>query len=530
MANECGPVQLDSISFQNHDQIKRLGKSPGAFFVHATNTFPIRRLLAGSMTSPLLRPIYRCLLVFLIVSNLAGCGAAQPPNDNPPAPQQEVAQISSSPKGPFVASGDDWPQFLGPNGNGTSDETGLDKSTWNPHPPINWIVELGTSYGAPAVVGNQVLQFDRVGSDEVLTSFDSATSNVIWRSSQTVAYSDRYGYNNGPRCSPIVSDGLVFTYGVSGQLTCSKLDTGEIVWTKNLNEEFGVIQNFFGVASNPYVYKDLLLVMVGGSPPESQRYSTGNLDRVQPNNSGIVAFDKRTGTERYRLGDDLASYVSMTVSNIAEKPMGLAFLRSGLIGFDPEKGTETLQFPWRAKTFESVNAALPVVARNQILLSECYEIGSVMLDVTDLAPKVVWQDEGRLRDLAFRAHWSTPVVIDGYIYGCSGRNPPDTDFRCVRFRDGKVMWTNRNRQRGRSSLALVDGYLIVLGESGSVELVEPTPDEFRLLVQADLSNQDNPANGKPLLRYPCWAAPVISHGNLYLRGPDHLVSLKLIDK
>ncbi|MEM8734672.1 MAG: PQQ-binding-like beta-propeller repeat protein [Planctomycetota bacterium] len=466
----------------------------------------------------------------LISTSLTGCGAAQSPSEA----RQSTAEFSPPSKAAatteFRASGEDWLQFLGPNGDGTSNETGLSRSNWKPRPPINWVVELGTSYGAPSIAGNQVLQFDRAGSDEVLTSFDSVTSNVIWRASQTVAYSDRYGYNNGPRCSPVVSDGLVFTYGVSGQLTCTDLSDGEIKWTKNLNDEFGVIQNFFGVASNPVVYEDLLLVMVGGSPPESRQYSTGNLDQVKPNGSGVVAFDKRTGKERYRLGNDLASYASLTVRDVAGKSTGLAFLRSGLIGFDPRNGAESFQFPWRAKAFESVNAALPVVVENQILLSECYEIGSVLINASEQAPEVIWQDGGRLRDLSFRAHWSTPIVIDGYIYGCSGRNPPDSDFRCVRLRDGKVMWTNRNRQRGRSSIVQVDGHLIVLGESGLLELVEPNPEEFRLLVQADLSEINNAQTGKPLLRYPCWAAPVVAHGNLYLRGPEHLISLKLLEQ
>ncbi|MEO8271071.1 MAG: hypothetical protein ABI557_15220, partial [Aureliella sp.] len=107
-------------------------------------------------------------------------------------------------------------------------------------------------------------------------------------------------------------------------------------------------------------------------------------------------------------------------------------------------------------------------------------------------------------------------------------NGPDTDFRCVRLDDGEVMWTARDRDRQRSSLLLVDGYLIVLGETGTLELIRPSPQKLEVLARADLSQIADPRTGEPLLESPCWAAPVLSHGLLYLRGNRSLVCLDLI--
>ncbi|MFK7736733.1 MAG: PQQ-binding-like beta-propeller repeat protein, partial [Pirellulaceae bacterium] len=313
---------------------------------------------------------------------------------------QQFAQINVDRR---VPEGSDWTKFLGPQSNGSSLETGVDVALWDPHPPLNWVIPLGTSYGGPARVGNRLLLFDRFGDNERLSCFDTESAQELWRSEMPVEYGDMYGYNNGPRCAPIVDNDLVFTYGVAGQLSCCQLKTGELVWTRNLNTEFGVVQNFFGVASSPYIFENLLLVMVGGSPASSQSPSSSRIDLVEPNGTAVVAFDKKTGEERYRLGDDLASYASVAVEEIHGKPTGLAFLRSGLLAFDPLAGTECFTFPWRSSKFESVNAAMPVVTEDQILLSECYEIGSVLLQIQDSGqPSILRQDEGRYRELSFR--------------------------------------------------------------------------------------------------------------------------------
>lgn len=496
-----------------------------------------RRMLVRTVfASPLAICPFICMCVLLVV--FTGCFQAKYDEVTALADQMpDQGRLVGSPTQTATLAeksqatsetGDDWVSFLGPHGDGTSSETGIDPQNWTPHPPLLWTKKLGTSYGSPAIIGNKLLQFDRFGSKERLTCFDTRTAEELWRQESLVEYDDMYGYNNGPRCTPIVSDGRIYTYGVAGNLCCVELSTGNLLWSKDLVEEFDVIQNFFGVASTPCLYNDLLLVMVGGSPPESSQLPPGNLDLVKPNGTAILAFNKVTGEEVYRLGDDLASYSSLSVQNINGQDTGLAFLRSGLLAWDPASGKERFRFPWRASMLESVNAALPVVSENKILLSETYEIGSCLLDLESGDPKVVWQDEGRLSRHSFRAHWSTPVVIDGYLYGCSGRNQPDSDFRCVRLSDGKVMWFDRRHER--SSVLSVDGHLIVLGEYGQLDLVKPNPEKLEVVAEVDLSDLADPQDGGPLLQYPCWAAPVLSHGRLYLRGKERLICLDIFAK
>ncbi|MEZ6135608.1 MAG: PQQ-binding-like beta-propeller repeat protein [Pirellulaceae bacterium] len=420
---------------------------------------------------------------------------------------------------------EDWAAFLGPRGDGTSAETGVDPDRWNPHPPIVWTMPLGISYGGPAIVGRRLLQFDRFGDEERITCYDKETRQELWRWQAPVVYSDMFNYNNGPRCSPVVDDGLVFIYGVSGRLSCLELESGKLLWSKDTLAEYSVVPNFFGVASTPYVYGDKLLVMVGGSPPDKP-VPPGRLELAKPDGSAIVAVDKQTGKEVYRLGDELASYSALTVRQIEGRPTGLAFLRGGLIAWDPDSGEQLFDFPWRAPMLESVNAAVPVTLGNRILLSEAYEVGSVLLEVKDSQPKVVWQDSGPRNSCKFRAHWSTPIVVDGFLYGCNGRNQPDSDFRCVRLSDGEVQW--QQRQHERSSVTLIDGYLIVLGEYGRLELIKPNPKKLEVVAKCDLSEIADQTDGRPLLESPCWAAPVVADGCLYVRGDRRLVNFQLI--
>jgi outer membrane protein assembly factor BamB len=348
----------------------------------------------------------------------------------------------------------------------------------------------------------------------------------FWESGP-VNYRDMFGYNNGPRCSPIVDGDQIFLYGVTGLLHCINAQSQKPVWSIDTFKEFGVIPNFFGVASNPCVYGDKLLVMVGGSPDESQGLTTEQISLVKPNGSAVVAFDKLTGKELYRVGNDLASYASLTVQKVGGQPTGLAFLRSGLVAFDPDNGKELFQYPWRADFRDSVNAAVPVTDGQRVLVSESYQIGSTLL-AADTAPwSIQWKDSGARNRCKFRAHWATPVLIDGYLYGCNGRNADDSDFRCVRWEDGNVQWTDRRHER--SSVTAVDGYLIVLGEYGKLELLRPNPEKLEIVAECDLS-QVAASDGRPLLTEPCWAAPVISHGLMFIRGNDRLVCMQLIPK
>jgi outer membrane protein assembly factor BamB len=356
----------------------------------------------------------------------------------------------------------------------------------------------------------------------------SETGELLWKFEYPTDYEDYYGYNNGPRSGPVVDDDRVYTFGAEGMLHCVKVTDGSLVWKVDTKADFGVVQNFFGVASAPVVEGDLLITQIGGSN-EKRAGSVNDVPNLKGNGSGIVAFDKFTGKVRYRITDELASYASPVLATINGRRWCFVFARGGLVAFEPSTGKIDFHFPWRAKVQESVNAANPVVVGDKVFISETYGPGSCMLRVKPGGYDVVWSDADK-RDKSMQCHWSTPIYADGYLYGCSGRHPQDAELRCIEYATGKVMWSQL--ELARTSLLMVDRHLVCLGEEGRLLLIKVNPWKYVEVSRMESRHRVRPeaASGMVLsqILYPAWAAPVLSHGLLYLRGKDNLVCLELI--
>jgi len=466
-------------------------------------------------------PLRLCVSIVLLV----GCSGRSPQAAEP------TASSTDSPSSLWTRkSGDDWPMFLGPNQDSRSAEKGIITDWSVTGLKRLWHVQLGTSYGAPTIAGGRLMQLDRFKDNSRLYCLNAETGKELWRYEFPTEYEDLYQYNNGPRCSPVIDGDRVYAYAVDGVLVCCRTADGKLLWQKNLNKEFGVVQNFFGVGSTPVVEGDLVIAMVGGSPPDSQNVAPGRLDRVEPNGSGIVALDKLTGEVKYRIADELASYASLKLATIDGRRWCFAFCRGGLVAFEPASGKIDFHYPWRDKQLESVNASMPVVVGDEVLISETYGIGSSLLKVSPGKYEVVWKDDDRKRAKNMQCHWMTPVYDGGYLYGSSGRHTENAVLRCMEWKTGKVMWDQPGMSR--TSLLAVDGHFLCLGEYGNLWLMKLTPEKPELIAEI---NYGSPKLGEKLLgkadrvlEYPCWAAPIVSHGLLYLRGKDRLICLELI--
>ncbi|HXX95255.1 MAG TPA: PQQ-binding-like beta-propeller repeat protein, partial [Planctomycetota bacterium] len=180
--------------------------------------------------------------------------------------------------------GSDWPAFLGPRHNGTSDETGLPARWPEKGPRLVWQRELGEGFAACSVARGRLFQYDRGR----LQCLKSETGEPIWTYEHGSDYRDSYGSGDGPRCCPVVDGERVFILGPDGLLQSIRVNDGSCEWKVKTSTEFGVVPNFFGVGSTPIVEGDLLLCMIGGSPPNSPGIESGD---VRGQGSGIVAFE-----------------------------------------------------------------------------------------------------------------------------------------------------------------------------------------------------------------------------------------------
>lgn len=468
---------------------------------------------------------WACLLGGLVHVRFAA--AQQSPEVNPHFHADEIPKVSQTEAGTTPETrrvGEDWPEFLGPRGTGISGETGLLAKWPTKGPPVLWKKKVGEGYAAPSVRGDRLVFFHRIEDEERVDCYVPETGQAIWSHAYPTSFSDPYGYNGGPRCSPLLTEAHCFTYGAEGKLTCLDLATGKPVWQRDTLKDFRIPRGFFGVGSTPVLEGDRLLVMVGGHP-----------------RSGVVAFDRLTGKtlwenvgpetfpnppiriEHDRPPAKLASYASPLVATIHGRKHLLCFMRPGLVSLDPETGEVNFATWFRSVIHDSVNAARPVVMGDRIFLSAAYETGALMLKVQPdgKGAEEVWKDLD-----AMQTHWSTTIEHHGFLYGFSGRHEPGSNLRCLRASDGQLMWRTRDvneddepdpkaglgtsipKYYGRGSAILAEGRLIVMGERGTLALVDLNPEEFREISRVRF----------PELGYPCWTAPVLSRQRLYITG------------
>ena len=425
--------------------------------------------------------------------------------------------------------GADWPQFLGPTNDGSSIETNLVARIPTNGVPILWELALGTGYAAPSVQGGRIVYFHRQGTEERVEAADAFTGKPAWKYVYLTEYADPYGYNNGPRCTPLLTTNRVYTFGAEGKLTCLDLSDGHLVWQRNTAKDFEIPQAFFGVGSTPILEDGKLLVMAGGQP-----------------DAGVVAFDPATGQtlwqsvgERNWTGQPMlgwpgerrvewrryekqASYSSLITATVQGQRLTFACLRQGLVALDPRTGVVQFSRWFRARVDDSVNAMTPFVMGNDVLISSAYyKSGSVRLHIESTRTNYteVWAG------LGLEQHWSQPMWVAGYLYAFSGRNEPDAVLRCLDFATGSVKWERDERWPkhsgeqppvfGRGSFLKADGKLFALGEGGLLGLFQPNSEKCVELGRWQI----------PHLKHPCWAAPVLSDGRLYLQGEDRLVCL-----
>jgi outer membrane protein assembly factor BamB len=456
-----------------------------------------------------MRRLLSCLGLLLLV----GCGETIPA-----ITLVDVGPDDKSPPDLWTRKGgEDWPTFLGPRGDSTSAEKGLITPWPKGGPKVVWDKAIGIGYSMPTVSRGRLYLFDRIRNRSRLRALKAETGESIWMYEYNTAYVDMYGYNGGPRCSPVVDGNRIYIYGPEGMLHCVRASDGKLAWKVDTVSEFGVVQNFFGVGSTPVIEGDLLLAMVGGSPPGTN----GPVLEQKNNGTALVAFDKYTGKVKYKVGDDLASYASPVLATINKRRWCFLFARGGLLALEPKSGKVDFHFPWRADLLESVNASNPVVVGNRVLISESYGVGSALVEVKPGGYKKVWTDTGKGRKKSLMTHWNTPIHVGGYVYGSSGRHKPDGELRCVELATGKVMWSKPGLTR--SSLLLVDGHFVCLSETGELRLLKVNPKMYEEVSSVVLEDD----MGRPRLKEPCWAAPIISHGLMWVRGEGRLLCLEV---
>lgn len=392
------------------------------------------------------------------------------------------------------ASTNGWPQFLGPERNGNYDGRPLASAWPKEGPPVVWKREVGQGFASPVVSDGRLILFHRVGDRAVVECLEAKTGQEIWKAGHPTDYRDDFGFDEGPRATPAISDGRVFTFGAEGKLSCWNFANGEPVWSMDTVKEFGAGKGFFGRVCSPLVESNLVILTLGGR-----------------DSAGIVAFDTSSGKVRWKATKDEASYASPIAATIHGHKFVLALTREALVALQPMDGRLVFRYPWRPAMNASVSAASPLVVGDQIFISASYGAEARLLRFKESGPEVIWSDEEALSN-----HYATSVHHQGFLYGWHGRQEQGCELRCVEWKTGKVRWKESGLKAGTVTLA--GDELLVLTERGELIRAPASPLGFKPTARV----QALPSEVR--------ASPALADGFMFARSKNSLVCLDLAGK
>jgi outer membrane protein assembly factor BamB len=396
--------------------------------------------------------------------------------------------------GAFAA---DWPQWLGRNRDGASPEK---IAPWKEPLKVLWKQPVSEGHSSPIVAKGKVFLHTRVkGMDEEkLSAFDAATGELIWRSVPTDRgkLADPFKFGAGPRATPTFAHGRVYTFGITGILTCVDAATGKLVWEVDTLKRYKAANLFFGASCSPVVDDDLVLVNVGGK------------------GASVVAFDADTGKEVWKALDDPASYSSPILRGGCDDRYAIFLTGRRLVGLSVETGKLLWEHPLVDKLSES--STTPVVAGDMLFGSSVTYGGvALKLEGDDRNPSVkeLWANP------AYNCYFSTPIAIKDQLYIVTGTKPPafvnKATLRCVDAATGKQHWSRHNVGKYHASLLRTgNGKLLLLEEAGDLVMLEPDPREYRELARSRVCGKT-------------WAHPALANCKVYIRDESELICVEL---
>lgn len=390
-----------------------------------------------------------------------------------------------------VGWGQDWPQFRGPNRDGVVLGRESLPTFASAGPELVWDRSVGSGFSAPAVAGERLLLFHREGSREVVEALRVSDGERIWEFAYDTTYKDDFGFENGPRATPVIADGRVYTFGAAGVLHSLDLETGTKHWSVDTHSEFGVRKGFFGAASTPLVLGGKVIANIGGS-----------------DGAGIVAFDANSGAKVWTATDHDASYSSPVAAQIDGALHAIFFTREGLVALKPETGKVAYERRWRSRSHASVNAATPVVLGDIVFLSSSYGTGAIAMRLRNGDLEELWSGEDVIDN-----HYSSCVRSGSTLFGFHGRQEYGQSFRAADLTTGEVLWSSERMPAG--SVTRIGNRLLLLLESGELLLAAASREKFEVLSRAQILGRETRA------------FPAVANGLLFARDKDTLACMRL---
>lgn len=386
-----------------------------------------------------------------------------------------------------------WPQWGGKNRDFLADAKDL-AATWPEGGPKKiWNRPLGAGYSSIAFVDDRLYTMYREGNDEIVVALDAQTGKNAWENKYAAPLPEAMDpqYGKGPNATPLVHGGKVYTFGIGGKLHCIDQKTGKTAWSHDVLAEFGAKTPEFGFSSSPLIYKNSLIVSVGGP------------------GVGVIAFDAAGGAVQWKKHDFVNTYSSPIVIQLDGRDEIVLLAGSEVVGLDPTTGEMEWRYPF--ETQYKTNIMTPLWGKDGILfISSAPEVGSRGLKLTHKDGKVNVEEAWTTKKM--QVGHANAARVGNLVFACSGEESVFF-MTAIETTTGKVTW--RERGFGKANVVYADGKLIILEEDGSLSLATATPEAFQLKSKA------------PLLKKSSWSTPTLVGHRLFVRDNETIMALDL---
>jgi outer membrane protein assembly factor BamB len=406
----------------------------------------------------------------------------------------------------------DWPQYLGPNGNSSSPQKGILHSWPQQGPEVLWTVNVGIGFGGPVVKDGKVYLLDR--DDKVgdkLRCFDLSNGKELWSFGYDAPGSVMFP---GSRSVPVLDGNYIYSCGPYGNLYCIDINTHKPVWNKNVWTDFGGGEiPRWAITQCPIVYGDLLILA------------------SQAPQAGVVAYEKLTGKVRWKttsLGE--VGYVSPAIVKVggashvvmitASAGRGQSASGGKVVGIEPLSG----KILWEYTNWQ---CGIPVpgvidAGEGRVLITGGYQAGAAMIKIEKKADGKYSVSE-LYKNPDFGAHTQPPVLVNGYFYAQYTTNERKDGLVCMSM-DGQVKWkTGRSPLFDKGGIILADGLLLSTDGSSKLYLIEPDPSGFKPISTAELLK----GTGDQKITNQNWAPLALADGKLLIRDQSRLMCVKV---
>ncbi len=387
-----------------------------------------------------------------------------------------------------------WPRLFGPQSDSIVPANRAETLGWNGSTPeVVWRKSIGAGYSSPVIAEQKAVVLHRTGDEELTSVFDLVTGDVIWERRDPTSYvCPNPPHSSGPYSTPLILNGRVYVQSAEGMLRCLDFANGETIWERNLSEEYKVPENVFAVGHTLAVYKDMLILNIGGEPE-----------------AGVIAVDQQSGETRWTSTTHTASYATPQLATIHGKSFCFVLAADSAMSLNPDTGAEDWSFPFKAIAEDFVNATSPVVYGDVVIFT-AYQAGTKYLRILpDRGYEEIRQDKRTLV-----SQFNPLTCRDGYLYGWHFF---DKSFRCVDLASGELLW-KYNGRLGRGTHVISGDSILLYGESGKISVISTNPHELTELKEPT----------EPLLAEPAFSAPAISNGYVLLKNEEEVVCIRAV--